>query len=64
MINTKSYKKKEKLKPKKHTYLFSACVPLTRIDDVPLLEGERSMTNRILAIPVLHYELKEQATLS
>ena len=55
--------KRKKLKPKKVTYLFDACLPLTRIDDVPLLEGERSMTNRILAIPVSHYELKGQATL-
>ena len=56
-------KRKENLKPKKVTYLFGACLPLTSIDDVPLLEGERSMTNRIFPIPVLHYELKGQATL-
>ena len=57
VIYTKKLKER-KLKSKIVTYLFSACLPLTRIDDVPLLEGERRMTNRILAIPILHYELK------
>ena len=57
-------KRKRKLKPKIVTYLFGACLSLTRIDDVPFPEGERSMTNQILAILVLYYELKGQATLS
>jgi len=37
---------------------------LTRIDDVPLLEGERSMADEIFPIPDLHYEMKRRATLS
>ena len=49
-------RKEEKLKPKKHTYLFGACLPFIRIDDVPLLEGERSMADEIFPIPDLHYK--------
>ena len=46
------------------TYLFGVFLPLTRIDDLPLLEGEWSMTNMIFPIPDLHYEMKGQATLA
>ena len=64
VIYTKSYKKrKKKLKPKKRTCLFGACLPFTRIDDVPLLEGERSMTDEIFPIPDLHCKMKGRAIL-
>jgi len=39
-------------------------LPLIRIDDVPWLEGGRSMTFMIFPIPVLNYEIKVQTTLT
>ena len=62
VLNQKLKEKKENLK-EILTYLFGACLPFTRIDDVPLFKGEWSMTNRILPIPDLHYEMKGQAIL-
>ena len=51
------------------TYLFSAHIPWILyydlpeilVNDVPLLEGERSMTDEIFPIPDLYYEMKVQA---
>jgi len=47
----------------KYAVLETNHLPLTRIDDVPLFEDERSMTNMIFPIPDLHYEMNGQTTL-
>jgi len=49
---------------KELTYLFGACLPLIRTDNVPWLRGDRSITDGIFLTPVLNYEMKEQATLT
>ena len=55
--------KRKKTKNQKHTYRIGVCLPLTHIDDVPLLEGERSMADEIFPIPDLYYKMKGRAIL-